>query len=133
MKRAISIILFLSIIIYIPALAFGAEPIVPLWDNTHSVYATLDFIGTKGTFTASIVGNDDVTDIYLMAWLYYRDSNGEWIEQTTWGALTQESGMAIDRTFTGISGVEYKVDYTVYVYVGMYCDEINFTVYETCP
>lgn len=133
MKKTISIILFLTIIICSPTLTCSAEPIEPLWDNTHSVYATLAFDGTEGTFLISVVGNTDVTDIYLMAWLYYKDSNGDWIEQTTWGALTQDSGLATVRTFTGVSGVEYKVDYTVYVYVGLDCDEISFTEYATCP
>lgn len=133
MKRTISIILFITIIVCISTHAFSIEPISPLWDNTHSVYATLDFSGTKGTFTASIIGNTDVTDIYLMAWLYYKDSNGEWIEQTTWGAISSESTLGMDRTFTGVSGVEYKVDYTVYVYVGLNCDEISFSEYDTCP
>ena len=78
------------------------------------------------------VGNDDVTDIYLMAWLYYKDEHGEWIEQTIWGAISSGSTMGIGRTFTGVSGVEYKVDYKIYVYVDLHCDEINFTVYQTC-
>lgn len=133
MKRVISIILFLSIIIHIPILTFAADTVQPLWDNTNIVYATLDFTGTEGMFTASVVGYSDVTDIYLMVWLYYKDEHGEWIEQTTWGAISSNSTLGMYRTFTGIPGVEYKVDYTVYVYVGLNCDEIIHTAYATCP
>ena len=133
MKRIISMIILTMIIMCIPVSVNSADPIVPLWDNTHSVFATINFDGTEGTFTASIVGNSDVTDIHLMAWLYYKDSNGKWVEQTTWGALSTSSTLGMDRTFTGVRGVEYKVDYTVYVYVGTAYDEISFTTYETCP
>ena len=133
MKRATSIVLFLVIVFCLNTSVYSTDAITPLWDNTYSVYATIDFVGTKGTFTASIWGYSHTTDIHLMAWLYYKDSNGEWIEQTTWGALSTETTLEMDRTFNGISGVEYKVDYTVYVYSGMEYDEINFTEYETCP
>ena len=112
---------------------YCTDLIQPLWDNTATVFASIDFIGTEGTFTASIIGYEHTTDIYLMAWLYYKDSNGDWVEQTTWGALSNNHTLAMDRTFTGVSGVEYRVDYTVYVYAGLECDEINFSTTEICP
>ena len=133
MKRITSAFILLSIVFCLSTSVYSTDQIEPLWDNTATVYATINFDGTEGTFTASIIGYNHTTDIYLMAWLYYKDSNGNWIEQTTWGALSNGPTLGMDRTFTGISGVEYKVDYTVYVYAGLVCDEINFTTYETCP
>ena len=133
MKKIVSLIVTLVLILNLATSIYSTDLIEPLWDHTWSVDASINFSGTKGTFTACINGNRDVTDIYLMAWLYYKDSNGDWIEQTTWGAIASDPTLAMDRTFNGISGVEYKVDYTVYVYVDLDCDEINFSVTKTCP
>ena len=133
MKRTTATLLVLAIILCLTTSAYSIDSIQPLWDNTLAIDASIDFDGTEGTFTVCVIGNSDVTDIYLMAWLYYKDSNGDWIEQTTWGAISSKTSLATDRTFTGISGVEYKVDYTVYVYVGLECDEINFSTTKTCP
>ena len=133
MRKITSLMLTLTIIFCLTTSVYCTDEIQPLWDNTHSVDASINFSGTEGTFTAYIAGYNNVTDIHLMAWLYYKDSNGDWIEQTTWGALSTNCTLGMDRTFTGVRGVEYKVDYTVYVYVGTAYDEISFTTYETCP
>lgn len=133
MKKIVTIILCLAIITCLTTYSFATNAIQPLWDNTLSVDATLNFTGTEGTFTASIFGYDHTTDIHFMAWLYYKDSNGEWVEQTTWGALSTESTLSLDRTFTAIRGVEYKVDYSIFVYAGLDYDEINLSITRTCP
>ena len=133
MKKTTTLLLSLLLILCLTTSVYSIDPIQPLWDNTMAVDASINFSGTKGTFTVCVVGNSDVTDIYLMAWLYYKNSNGVWVEQTTWGALSSECTLATDRTFTGVSGVEYKVDYTIYVYVGLECDEINFSTTKICP
>ena len=110
MKKTISVILSLIIIFSLTSSIYSEDMVEPLWDNTMSVHATIDFLGTKGTFTASIVGYNYATDIHLMAWLYYKDANGNWIEQTTWGALSTTNTLGMDRTFTGISGPPLKVN-----------------------
>lgn len=133
MKKTTSIFMAIIIILCLATSVYSTDLIQPLWDHTLAVDASINFIGTKGTFTVCINGNSDVTDVYLMAWLYYKDSNGDWVEQTTWGAIASTPTLATDRTFTGISGVEYKVDYTAYVYVGLSCDEISFSTSATCP
>lgn len=133
MKKIISAITVFTLIVCLATSVYSTDSIEPLWENTFNIDASINFSGTKGTFTASIIGNSNVSDIHLMAWLYYKDSNGQWVEQTTWGALSTETTLAMSRTFTGVEGVEYKVDYTVYVYAGLVYDEINFSTYETCP
>ena len=133
MKKIISICICLTIIFCFSITAYSSDVVMPRWNNTISVFATIDFDGTAGTFTASVIGRNNVTDIYVMAWLYYKDSSGNWIQQTTWGAIDQSPTLGMSRRFTGVSGVEYKCEYTIYVYVGLECDEIHHTAYETCP
>lgn len=133
MKKVYSLILVITLMFCLITSVSGTDTIQPLWDHTASVFASIDFDGTEGTFTASVIGDREVTDIYATAYLYYKDSSGNWIEVTPWGAVTNTSSLGMDRNFTGISGVEYKCDFTAYVYVGTDCEEITYTAYETCP
>lgn len=133
MKKTISIFLSVIIALCLATSVYCESAIQPLWDHTFGVFASIDFTGTKGTFTAIVNANSDVTDIYAMAYLYYKDTNGDWVEQTGWGALSSTNVLGMDRTFTGISGVEYKCEFTAYVYVGLDCEEVHYTAYETCP
>lgn len=133
MKKVIPLLLCIFIILCSTTSVYCEDFIQPLWEHTLGVYAAIDFTETQGTFTAIVNANSDVTDIYAMAYLYYKDSNGDWIEQTGWGALSNNNALRMQRTFTGESGVEYKCDFTAYVYVGTDCEEITYTAYETCP
>ena len=106
---------------------------MPLWDHTDGVTGNIFFNGTTGTFDGHVIGDIDVTDIYVTAYLYYKDTNGEWVYIRPWSFMSTSSTIYYSKNFTAESGVEYKVDYTAYVYVGTDCEEISFSTTNTCP
>lgn len=137
MKKLFTILISISIIFcLLVSVNADTSNISPLWDNTHGVSGAIYFseaAGNTGTYAARIIGYADVTNIYATAILYYKDSNGNWIEKHPWAGMTNSNALIIDKDFTGESGVEYKVELTGYVYVGTYCETVYHTATRTCP
>ena len=133
MKKITLIILFTIVITTVILPCFANNDILPLWDNTDGVTGNLYFNGTTGTFDGHVIGDNDVTDIYVTAYLYYKDSTGEWVYVRPWSFMSNSDTIYYSKNFSAESGVEYKVDYTAYVYVGTDCEEISFSTTNTCP
>ena len=132
-KSILSIILIIALL-FIPITVAANNSIQPLWDNTDSILANIAFTGTTGTYSAYITGDPDVTDIIAFAKLYYKDSGGAWVEiPMPWGFLVRSDTLFIAEDFDAQSGVEYKVELEVNVYVEYDCETIYVTTTGTCP
>lgn len=134
MKKSISILISIVLTIcMITSINADSSNISPLWDNTHAVSGVIYFNGTTGTYIGTIIGDGDVTNIYATAILYYKNSNGDWIEIRPWAGMANIDDLVISKNFTAESGVEYKVELTAYVYVGTDCETVYHTATNTCP
>ena len=110
------------------------EPITPMWDNVLSLNATLSFNGTTGNVSAFINGKSGVTNIDATVTLYYKNTNGVWVEQEKdWDYNTNQSLLGISETFTGARGVEYKIVVEATVTKGNVEETVSKTATATCP
>ena len=106
------------------------EPITPMWDNVLSLNATLSFNGTTG----NVSGKSGVTNIDATVTLYYKNTNGVWVEQEKdWDYNTNQSLLGISETFTGARGVEYKIVVEATVTKGNVEETVSKTATATCP
>ncbi len=110
------------------------DPITPMWDNVLSLNATLTFNGTTGNVSAFINGKSGVTNIDATVTLYYKNTNGVWVEQEkNWDYNTNQSLLGISETFTGARGVEYKIVVDATVTKGNVEETVSKTATATCP
>ena len=137
MKKSIILLLVGCIIlscVYIPISA--ATPIdagMCRWINTSSVTGRMTFNGTSGNYSMVIEGINGVTQITATARLYYKHTNGNWIEiPKSWSYSVSENYLAIDEDFTGIIGREYKVELSATVYKDGTGESISKTTTGIC-
>lgn len=110
------------------------EPISPLWTNTNSVYAAINFNGTTGNVTVSITGQSGVSNITADVKLYYKNTAGTWTEIVKgWSYDVNQMYLIVSESFTGVPGREYKIEVSATVTKNGYGESISKTATEVCP
>ena len=87
----------------LPCFAAVIEPDTPQWDNTIAVRCTIEFNGTTGSVSCSIIGKAGTTSISGTLTLYKGN-----IEIQSW-ELDGTSAVSVSDTFTGVSGSTYML------------------------
>lgn len=91
------------------------------------------FDGTTGYVAGVVEGNLGVTHITATVKLYYKNSNGDWIEiPKNWNYDVYDDSLDIDKNFTGTSGVEYKAVLSTHVYKNVW-EDAEKSATATCP
>lgn len=136
-KRIIAIIMMCCMLFMIvPSTIHAVQiyPVQPMWDNTNSFTAKINFSGTTGTVSVVINGDVGVTNITADISLYYKNTSGSWVEiEKDWDYDVDQDWLAIDESFTGVAGREYKIEVNGTVTKGGYAEEISKTATATCP
>ena len=117
----------------IPVSAAAPSELVPLWDNLTDFNPKLMFYNNIGYFTVNIRGESGTSNITASARLYYKSTNGAWIEiSQDWDYSVNQSKLVISESFSATSGIEYKIEIDVDVTVGNYTETVSKTVFATC-
>lgn len=110
------------------------EPVSPLWTNTNSVYAAINFNGATGNVTVSITGKNGVSNITADVKLYYKNTAGTWTEIVKgWSYDVNQMYLIVSESFTGVPGREYKIEVSATVTKNGYGESISKTATEVCP
>ena len=138
MKKRITLLLIGCIILSclcVPISAANSESYgLTRWTNITYIDGTITFDGTSGNYSMVITGVSGVSKITATATLYYKNSNGKWIEiPKDWTYSVNDDELIIDEDFTGVSGREYKVELDATVYKDGYGEPVNKTTTKTCP
>lgn len=139
MKKQVILFIISGILMFslfnVSALAMEDSQIEPYrWTNIRTVTSGITFNGTTGSFTASIIGVNGTSKITASAKLYYKNSSGTWIEiPKSWSYSENSDTMVIYETFTGTSGVEYKVVLDATVTKDGYDEPVSKPSTATCP
>lgn len=136
-KRLFSLVMICCLLLaLVPTGVHAAqkEPISPLWTNTNSVYAAINFNGTTGNVTVSITGKNGVSNITADVKLYYKNTFGTWTEIVKgWAYDVDQMYLVVSESFTGVPGREYKIEVSATVTKGGYGESISKTATEVCP
>ena len=90
----------------------------PLWINIARISGKVSVNGSKGSLSALVSGNPEVTKITATATLYYK-SGSSWVKTSTkWNYSVNSDTLTIDEDFSAKSGTKYKVAVEAKVYVG---------------
>lgn len=136
MKKLISIILTCVLMLsMLSVVTYGAAPeqISPMWDNAHTFTAALKFTQTTGKITVTVVGQPGVTNISAEVKLYYKNSAGSWVKEEDWTYDADQMYLTITESFTGTTGVEYKIEVEADVYKEGSTETLSRTVTAICP
>ena len=138
MKKLITILLTGIILLSLGIPAFAAMPdngeIQPLWDNIKNLTHNLNFNGTSGLASASVIAGSGTTEIKASLAVYKEvgDDQWEYVDHIT-KRTTSSTSMDLNVSFTGESGAYYKSVLNVTVTKnGVDEQEIKFE-YKTCP
>ena len=136
-KRLFSLVMICCLLMAMIPVSVSAaqkETISPLWDNTNSVTASLDFNGTTGNVYISIMGQSGVSNITADVKLYYKNTFGTWTEIVKgWAYDVDQMYLVVSESFTGVPSREYKIEVSATVTKGGYGESISKTATEVCP
>jgi len=133
MKRIVSILLMVVLVMSFNSIAFAVEedsPVVtPRWTNVSSINGVLEVDGNEGAFDAVITGYSKVTRITAIAQLYYLNSNNRWVEiPVDWEYSVNFNILGMQETFGASSDFEYKVVISADVYANGYTESVVTTI-----
>lgn len=113
----------------------GNDLIAPLWNSILSVKVNIEFDGNSGHVVG--VAKKESTATALDAYLYvYKLVEDEWVYVDGWYDLSFDGVLEMDKTFTGVSGATYKVEFIVTAYTGGFKKNPETTTVErikVCP
>ena len=134
MKKILSIILALSMIIGVSVGVYAVHPInnSPQWSNISTLVSGLGFSGTSGTASGSVDGKSGVTKIEGTLTVYKLSGNS-WVYVNSDSCTTTDDYLVLSVSFSGVSGVEYKSVFHVAVTRNGIVETENKYNYETCP
>ena len=135
MKKLLSIILGLSMLIGISAGIYAAQPATnsPQWTNISTMVSGLSFSGTNGTASGSVDAKSGVTKIEGTLTVF-RWSGNSWVYvNSNSGTTTTDDYLILSVNFSGISGVEYKSVFHVAVTRNGIVETEDKYNYDTCP
>ena len=103
------------------------------WSNIMSVETRLTFDGRSANYSAIITGANDVNNITASAVLYFKNSDGDWVEiPMNWTYDEDVSELVISEDFRGVIGREYKVELSAMVYMNGYGEPLKKTSTKVC-
>lgn len=103
------------------------------WSNIMSVDSGLAFNGRSANYSAVITGVDDVYNITAAAKLYFKNSDGDWVDiPMDWKYSVTGSELVISENFTGVIGREYKVVLSAMVYRDGFGEPVQKTDTNVC-
>lgn len=106
----------------------------PLWENINGLTATLTFNRNTGNVTVVVTGKTNVTNITATVDLYYKESNGSWVEiENDWSYNVNQKSLVILESFNATPGREYKIVVDGTVTMAGYVEDFSKTVISTCP
>lgn len=113
----------------------GNDLIAPQWNSIISVKVNIEFDGNGGYVVG--VAKKESTATALDAYLYvYKLVEDEWVYVDGWYDLSFDGVLEMDKTFTGVSGATYKVEFIVTAYTGGFKKNPETTTVErikVCP
>ena len=90
----------------------------PLWINIARISGKVSVNGSKGSLSALVSGNPEVTQSKATATLYYK-SGSSWVKTSTkWNYSVNATLLPISETFSASSGKTYKVVLSGTAYAG---------------
>lgn len=114
--------------------AVGNGMISPLWLYTNTASCTIDFDGTDGTVSISVIGTSSVTRITATVDFYYKNWLGVWVEDDQgWEYAVNSTRLKVTETFKAKSGREYKAVLNATVYSGSSSETVSDTGTGKCP
>lgn len=137
MKRKIALLLLGCIILSCFCVPVSASTEIDYgvyrWSNIMSVETRLTFDGRSGNYSAVLTGADDVYHITASADLYFKNSDGDWVEiPMDWTYEVTDSELVISEDFRGVIGREYKVVLSAMVYMNGYGEPLSKTSTKVC-
>ncbi len=104
------------------------------WTNTMGVTTYVSFVDTTGYVVVSITGRSGVTNITGDIQLYYKNTNGDWVEiPKDWDFSVDILMYGTELKFTATPGREYKAVMTATLTKNGICETISKTATEVCP
>lgn len=137
MKKAA--VLFLSCILLMAMMTpvicgMSPDQVLPMWDNTFTFSADLEFTQTTGDVTVTIIGQSGVTNITSEIKLYYKNIAGVWVEiPNNWQYNTNQMYLSVSESFSGVAGREYQIQVVANVKKNNTVETISKTVTAICP
>lgn len=137
MKRKVALLLLGCIILSCFCVPVSASTEIDYgvyrWNNIAFVSTGLTFNGRSANYSAIITGADEVNNITASAVLYFKNSDGDWVEiPMDWTYEVTDSELVISEDFRGVIGREYKVELSATVYMNGYGESISKTSTKVC-
>lgn len=137
MKRKVALLLLGCIILSCFCVPVSASTEIDYgvyrWSNIASVEARLGFNGRSGNYSVVLKGANDVNNITASAVLYFKNSDGDWVEiPMDWTYEVTDSELVISEDFRGVIGREYKVELSAMVYMNGYGEPLKKTSTKVC-
>ncbi|MBP3919575.1 MAG: hypothetical protein J6I50_10460 [Clostridia bacterium] len=137
MKRKVALLLLGCIILSCFCVPVSASTEIDTgmyrWSNIMSVETRLTFDGRSANYSAIITGANDVNNITASAVLYFKNSDGDWVEiPMNWTYDEDVSELVISEDFRGVIGREYKVELSAMVYMNGYGEPLKKTSTKVC-
>ena len=104
----------------------------PQWEYVSTTSADISFSGPSGTATAAATRINGVTTKLEGTLTIYRKSGSSWIYVDSISGSTTMS-LALELSFTGISGAEYKAVLDVIAYSGSSSESASASDTAICP
>ena len=113
----------------------GNDMIAPLWNSLLSAAVNLEFAGNEGHALGEARKKSTATAIEAFLYVYELVED-KWVYVDGWYDLKFSGALEMDKTFTGVSGTTYRVEFIVTAYTGGYNKNPETTTVErirVCP